>query len=247
LDGESPQMQAFLEESTLNMLKQQQIVVGKLPASTTATYQPCDVGPIFRKSKQHTKFSNQVDQTSNPELAKKLLDIINTNCKKYQTKVAPAVRNRMVVGLLRAAQAVRCGLNPDSIRQSFEKAGIYSVQKRGISLDQMISQCKADIDIDMQVKIVSNVPKLAKIIEDTGELSDEAMTACGFEETYRKDNLSLIHRRSVVLTNHKFHQKECAKVQAKAKVQTPKRTRASKEPEPKSGVKLPKTTQTACV
>jgi hypothetical protein len=51
LDGEDVQIKPLRTTEVANMCLEHNIVIGKLPASTTSIYQPCDVGTCFMASK----------------------------------------------------------------------------------------------------------------------------------------------------------------------------------------------------
>jgi hypothetical protein len=61
LDGEQVQIECYSHPATVDILRDSNIVVGKLPASTTAVTQPCDAGNCFKSAKCTLKVINDAD------------------------------------------------------------------------------------------------------------------------------------------------------------------------------------------
>ena len=60
-----------------------------------------------------------------------------------------------------------------------------------------ISKHKVIINEDEKLHFVETIPRLARVLEDKGQLSETAMTRLGLPESTIKDDKTLIQRRTL--------------------------------------------------
>jgi hypothetical protein len=86
LDGESIQIAPFKDEAILQLFNENNIIVGKPPASTTSITQPCDVGPCFIAVKSALKDITDKDVEKLENEKNQLKKIFNQHITKFSTK-----------------------------------------------------------------------------------------------------------------------------------------------------------------
>jgi len=202
LDGEAIQIEPFLKDDVLTLLQQLKIVVGKPPASTTATTQPLDVGNVFRSSK------NVISHLTDEQVPMNgvLYDALKAGIKAYEAetkhKLKQGIEQKAVKAILRAYYAISTSVNTFTITKSFRACGVYP-----FSYAQIMRQCKTNIDKQTLATIGERLPELAEIIRVNGQITEADLDAVGVGHTVapkkkNKDANIISKRRSVILTNH---------------------------------------------
>lgn len=145
-------------------------------------------------------------------------------------------KKKTVYGLLRVQRALETSLKPHTIKESFEKCGIYP-----FSAVKMLNQFDLNISKDQEEQLLSSVPELANRMALQGELFDKDFSDfnIGVDED-NKDRNIVSRRRSVILNNINHIQSEIQKgidkeqaviiaAQAKLQKEINRTTKAPKE------------------
>lgn len=230
VDGEPKQIACYNTPTLLQALTNNNIVVGKSPASTSALFQPCDRGNMFKAAK--TRLKSITDSTvkndqriarltalfkDHVERAKNSHQQCNTNVDFH-----PLSHNHLhhgVYGLLRVHQTLMDTTSPDRIAHSFGKCGLHPFDVCTILRNSTHEWTCAE-----ETAIMESIDALVADMELYGEVSDEKMTAMGFPRTVDKDNRVTHQRRSLLLSSAVVIQRHRVAKQAKAK--TPKKRKA---------------------
>jgi hypothetical protein len=202
LDGEPAQIELYNHAEVLKILEDNEIVVGKLPASTTAITQPADVGNCFIGSKTVSKLIGPRDYED-----QELKDSISQAIKTHNKSFKPTHKSLLVDGLQRIRLALETSLKPTTIMDSFQKSGIFCKDTQSYSLTQILKEFKCEISSELLGAITSAMPSLAKLIGAQGELLSADFTRFGISGS-DKDSLVLHRRRMVILTNRKLIERE---------------------------------------
>jgi hypothetical protein len=120
LDGEDVQIKCYKDQNMLNYLEENNIVIGKPSASTTAITQPCDAGNAFKASKTCNKYIHDADISSD----KFKIDDLNQNLS-HETTLDTRRKKLAVYGLLRVHLALQKCMRHSVIVESFKVTGIY--------------------------------------------------------------------------------------------------------------------------
>jgi hypothetical protein len=218
LDGEPKQIEFFKNAAIMKLLTDHTIVVGKPPASTTATTQPCDAGNCFKGPKTVIK---KVTDEKLVNVCPTITDDLKRIFKLHTA--APKVRGKQTkrglsteqakygrMGILRVQFALRQSMKPTTITKSFQICGIYP-----FNFKTMLAQCTAKITPEECATWTAKLPELTQEIMEKGEISDAKLDGMDIRRTTDKDKLVLYRRRSVILSNKEVAKSEYAKLLVK--------------------------------
>ena len=114
-----------------------------------------------------------------------------------------------ITGIVKVNTAQSRAFCPTSISDAFRKIGA-----RPYSVNQILSQCTTSIDREMESKIIRNLERLAWQIGHKGELFEEEYEDLGICDVggnscaKQKEDLVVCRRRTTVLTNANFVQRQ---------------------------------------
>lgn len=204
LDGEARQIKGFEDPEIQSYLKANNIVVGKPPGSTTAITQPLDAYNFFKGIK--TSLKHQKDHVINMKVRKEIEDIFVQHQMEYGNGLKPGQKELYVQGLLDIQRAMNNVVNPELIVKSFKASGLIDPTTGGYDLEKIIKNYKIKITPEEQLEIVQKIPHLAKILGETGELTDADLDRAGFEKSSTKDGKDITRRRYVTITHPNIRQ-----------------------------------------
>jgi hypothetical protein len=220
LDGEACQLKFFTDKDFLKKLEQLNVVVGKPPASTTSTSQPCDVGNCFRSSKTLNRGLKDNDFAKHPLISKLDSEVINKHLQKFHQGKNDAIkankRKQMKLSLLRTQFAIQNTMKKTTIHESFSKAGVYPFKRRNIYEKVTTKMSKEDVTV-----VDEKFEELVDMMRDQGEISEADFDRVGIavDPSGTKKRSSVSRARSCILTNLAFvaneEQKAAAKTEAK--------------------------------
>lgn len=242
LDGERIQINGYFNEELLKRLENENITVGKLPASTTSITQPLDVGNCFLAAKtKFRKLKQGYLQSSYGGIIEKFKKIIKEHQLKYRsttgkTDITP---EHVTIGALSLAGirlSLPVGLQPKSIHDSFSKTGIYPV-----NVISMLRQFHCHFQDGDKVSILSNLADFKNMLDKKGEISEDVFHKLLVERRIddtgkRKDELAIDKQRGVILSNRNYNrkvnnkmvQKELSKTKAQASKAAREEAKAAK-------------------
>jgi hypothetical protein len=240
LDGESTQLDVFQHPNILDMMRENNFVIGKPPGSTTAITQPCDAGNCFRGPKTSLKRINDMDVDYNVAMLERL-QIMFAEHNKYlnseaqgdrrvfkapkelksgkkskppEIKINPNHVKMASKGLLRIQYALQKSLNQKTIRDSFKAVGI---DQFSVSLDNVLKQWNVNSTKEIKQKVNEHLKYLTDKMDLQGELFENDLAHCGFREPEPADikrpfaSYVLNRRRSCIVTNENLQAREKAK------------------------------------
>lgn len=230
LDGEAKQIECFKDPLCLEVCNANSIVVGKPPASTTATTQPCDAGNCFKASKGALKKITDEDvkhKTGMLGLIRQQLKAHNSTYSATQ-KLSAAHLTMAAYGCLRVQQALINTVKSNVITDSFNKAGVwdYHLKPPGPNIDTIIANCKplfgGVMSEEDELHIRTAMPNLVTLMRTQGELFESDFDANNVRKNidtkHDKDSLVMSRRRMVFLTNPRVIAREMTrKLDAEAK------------------------------
>lgn len=226
LDGEMTQIQCFQNTAMIKLMEDNHVTVGKPPASTTSTTQPCDVGNCFKASKKYLKGLSDNDTRCNYHLRDALNDVLREHIQKHPMMTI-AHRKMAVSGILRINLALVNTVKFNVIIDSFYKAGVwdYTMKTPGPNINTILDNTKVyngeTLTEDDRVAITAALPELIRIMRKNGQLTEKDFAdngiRCNIEAKKDKELLAISNRRYVFLTNQSLIASETAKKAAKAK------------------------------
>lgn len=228
-DGEDVQINPMFDEDIVQLLKEKNIQLGKVPGSSTQNTQAADAGHVFISIKTTNKGLNDHSVKHQTPLIDRLTAVFKAHNaylnspergdarlkgRKKKTVAADAIEmNPQHVrlakyGLLRVLMALQNSLRPHMIRESFQVVGVWP-----FSLDRTLSNCKTPIRVNDKANIESQLEALTDNFEENGEISDfDLQNTFGIAPTFpfakSKDALVLSRRRAVQLTHPKIVEKQ---------------------------------------
>ena len=234
-DGEIDQIKIFLDENIRNKLNDENIIVGKLPASTTAVAQACDAGHIFSSTKAGVKILGNNDIDSCVFINNQLDQLFKTHNDatviKYNNEKFNASHKSSACKLLTKSYiALSTKLNSSHIRNSFTKVGISKNCEP--DLNTIMKQFNHELSNPHYFDILAESWKGIAFFEKYGSISDNAMcdTFAVAHSYYKesginnnidvfsiddRDELALSRRRSVIVTQDETLNKWVSSVQQK--------------------------------
>ena len=228
LDGEPKQMECFQSPELLELLRANCVIVGKPPASTTATTQPCDGGNCFKASKAH--LCKVTDETvSYREVVYKRIRSQLAEHNTLYAKDKLLSQAHLVSaswGILRIQHALIDTVKTDTVYHSFQKVGVYdySLVPPGPNIATMLANCKdfggEHLFPEDETAIRASMPQLIAIMRDHGEITEEQFELnhirANIASKTPKDLLNVPNRRYLFLTNKDLIAKEYLKRVTKA-------------------------------
>ena len=221
LDGEKVQVECFNHPDCLKILNDNYITVGKPPASTTATTQPCDCGNCFKASKKalanikdaHVRFKQKMS-----DKIKKLLNDFNKSLGKKK-KMSYGNIGSAVKGILRIQLALTNTVNPTMISKSFAAAGVWDhdLNPPGVNIKTIFGNNKdyfgEGLSIEDEAAITAGMPTLVERLRQRGELFETDFDDCNIRHNINpkeqpKENFHIPRRRYCFLTNPVFVQRQ---------------------------------------
>lgn len=209
LDGEPIQIECFIKESIQKILKDNSIVVGKLPASTSMLTQPADVGACFKSSKQKLK-SILKDKTDDNDPKLRLVKyIINEHQNSINNNNNNSYYNSIAIGLVSIIKSIESTFTPQMIIDSFKLAGISP-----FNFERILHNCKKSITIDEENQYKVDLDLYTSDLENFGEIRDTTFNTIinnsNNNKSFNKprENAAMSRKRSIFLTNKTVINKE---------------------------------------
>jgi hypothetical protein len=210
-------IQCYSEQDILTVLSSNNIVIGKLPASTTSTTQACDAGNIFKGIKANLKghLDDIVERFGVHDQLEKLL---RTHDTTFGGATAYHKKKLLIPGLIRIHHAIQKCVCASTVTNSFQEVGMYP-----LSFEKNLANCTTKLSKAEELFIRNKLPELVEAYSKDGQLTDSLMDKCGLpahanRSSRGKECLATSNQRAVLLS----HQETCARwraiQEAKAKV-----------------------------
>lgn len=219
-DGEATQIYPYLTTSAKEIMDMNNILVGKLAASTTAVTQACDAHHIFSASKQICSTISASEVDANTFLIGALTEAFNEQESKHG-KFKAGEKSRLVHGVAKCTMALNKSLRATTIKHSFEKIGITS---NGMSYTAVLGQFKIKIDLKEYSVFQKQIVDGVKCFEENGTITDEELNKFDLVKKYlsmkfiadeARDLRAIHNQRCVVLTHSETIKRFDAKLKLK--------------------------------
>lgn len=134
MDGKQIQIDDFKENSTVEMFRENNIVVAKGPASTSENTNACDGGNIFKNCKKANSLISGEDLFNDMALRSRLSNVFDSHEKLLNAnvqadgkklKISAGHRRMGIEGLMRVQMALEEAAKPMTIRKSFAIIGMW--------------------------------------------------------------------------------------------------------------------------
>lgn len=190
-------MEVIEEDGVQELLRDNYINIGKLPASCSGTTQASDVGSFFKASKK--RLANMCSKDwENANLRRAVEDIVS---KHHYTS---AKRKNVVNGILKVIATSKKTVTTAIVENGYAEIGLFP-----FSLATIMSSCTKKVSVNEFQTIESALPGLVAIFKSHGQITeeefDQANIASDGGETGRtfkqKDQRALSRQRAVNLTH----------------------------------------------
>lgn len=213
LDGEPDQIEMFKDQDIIDLCNENNIVIGKPPASTTEITQQLDAYNYFKSPKTRLKYITDRDVQDDELLLAKLQTIVREQEQKYISvgKFKQGYLKQCSYGILRCHTALLLSQNPNTIKKSFAVTGLYP-----FNIPQIMNQFRCDVTTILFQKINSALPDLLRYFRRHGEISHDQFVKydiAPYEAS--KDHLVIYRHLSCVLTNNDLIEREAARAEFK--------------------------------
>jgi hypothetical protein len=215
IDGEIPQIRVYQEQTILDKMEANNIVVGKVPASTTAITQPCDRGNCFKAAKTALKHIRDEQVAGRIEILEALTQVYKTHLIKFKSgpkeKPMSALHQKKgKYGLLRICEAVQRSVKPYMVVESFRLTGVHPHDP-----ERVFQGNYTKIEMDERSRIIEQVPYLIRQFAKGGELKDLDFDRASIRPAPPKDESALHSRRALIITSPSVVASANAKREAK--------------------------------
>lgn len=208
LDGEDVQIKGYISDAGLERMRETNIVVMKLAASTTEITQACDQFFIAPKSKLRTITDNDI--IYNEGMISSITQLLKNHIKSVPKENRSAMKYKAVAyGLLRVQRALQLTYTVQSIQKCFLKVGIYNCTTKSYDIMKILENCKTKFSLEEISAVCSRIGSLGRQIGKYGELTEADFDWVGVEASVSsKDNKILNQRRVVFITNQELVERE---------------------------------------
>lgn len=205
LDGEATQIQTLDDTEVLSILNDNNIDIGKGPASCSGCCSNAlDCGNFFKSIKTSLTGKSGIGQekSTNSELENNIINELNKFNDKL--KLSYERKNKISKGIVHLMEYEMKCLNFSIIRKSFETIGMVGENK----LEQTLSCCTMykTTKIEQLNLIKSSMDHLVNIFKLNGEIKDSEYDTLGImklenkENEKNRDELVIYRQRAVLLT-----------------------------------------------
>ena len=233
MDGEETQIRPLQTPFIRELCSELNVIIGKTPASTTSTTQPCDAGDCFlgaKSKKKQTKKSSVVQDEAMNTLLREVIKVHETNTAKGKFQVAHI--KLLIAGVQMVQYVLSTTMRRDMIVKSFAITGQYDPEKGGCNVERILGQCKSKFTTEEVTKVWELLPTLCALLKDNGELREkdfQPLDMYGLGHTNKcRDTLVLNRRRFIFLTNRALVASEYKKKVDKELAATDKAEKATK-------------------
>ena len=195
IDGEAIQLDQVFSADVINILSEKLIIMGKLPASCSAIYQPCDVGPLFKIIKRIVKYlaENCVDVTQHHGVGNSmefaLEEIVAHFNENYGTssniRISRAKKEKLFIAITRLVYAFSNYVKVDQVKSGFIKSGIFPINFRNIVAQLYGKQYDNLVEYE---SLERKAPEAVPSFQSEGVLSEDRMTELGIRESPAEHN-----------------------------------------------------------
>jgi len=205
VDGEAMQAGILQSQNVIDNLLNNNITIGKGPASTSGSCgNPVDMGDFFKSQKTLVKHSSDLD-IKHQGLYERILDAIKTQCTLGKlSKMASERKKKAATALIRTVRACdRMNRLTDTIQNGFKLLGLYPY-----NAELTIRRCAIQVEEKDEKNILNAITNLAKLMDANGQVTEADMdneniptTKDPKTENSTKDQRPQERQRAIILTH----------------------------------------------
>lgn len=205
IDGDPRQLQVITSAATRTAFSNENVIVGKFPASCTPIFQPLDVGKVFLAAK--TRFRTLIEEGYAPDSEvddENLLEIFRSHRRKYpkaykKNKMPSEAMGSYFSDIMKclhtAAAALRTTAVSSVVKDSFKSAGVSPFNVQTIR-----KKCQYRWTRDQEQLFDHAVPELSAIFARNFELKEKDFDNAHIPANNEsKDGVSVSRRRALLL------------------------------------------------
>ena len=205
-DGEQKNIEAMMQEKSLQLMSDQQIIVGKHSASMSARGNDLDAGNLFKATKKKIKHMRQSFVESNAPVLKRALisALMSENCSESILSTNRSKREQLAEGICRIVIACQQVMSPSLVQGGFEATGRWGMH--GFDLDARLRASSYQWTAAQILLVKRELPSLVVIMRHQGHIKetqlDEASIPKGEpdHEKAPKDERPLNKQRVCILS-----------------------------------------------
>ncbi len=201
-DGEMHVMKEIFTNELMTQFTDQEVTIGKLPASCSGILQASDRAKTFMASKKrlHTVVEDDL-VVSNPVVEDNLNKAFKQLEDKYEINVPSGKKNGLIYGCQAVMRALSDTIKPKVIEDGFRVTGQYP-----LNISVMLDQSYADIDEDMRQTMNTRLERDLRLFREQGYLTEEQYEASGIptnddQTGMLRDQKGMHNQRAMLLTH----------------------------------------------
>jgi hypothetical protein len=187
-DREAIVLPVMMEQEVLDVFAVAGIDLGKIAASCSGIHQASDVALLFMAVKKRLlTLQKKLLDVSDIALEKKIKYAITLlETKHSEVSVSPDMRKKIVFSILSVVAAIKDVFKPRLVAEGFAATGQHvpecsgsedNTVSLGISFEKVMSRCFTDFSPQELRHMREQAPAHAKIMQETGYLTEEQMDA----------------------------------------------------------------------
>jgi hypothetical protein len=193
-DGESKQIEVFLEEETLKEISDSLIDLGKTPASCSGICQSSDVSPFFKAAKKKLKFVESCNY-ENEGLTENLQSVFST-----KKSITSENRKKYIDSLEKIIFSIKSTLTAEVIQAGYRETGQYP-----LNLTAAMSKSTYKLTIPEFETMEAKLPDVKAFFRSNGYVTEQQMDDLGIasvnEEWAKPKDEKVLHQQRAVLIN----------------------------------------------
>ena len=206
-DGEADQIYPYFDEAMMHEMDRNDIIVGKLPASSTSITQPCDSWKLFSSCKACYRVIPPSEVECETGMNGNVADVLVAyNRDVHKNASGGPDKKRTTAAIVKAVIAIRRTMDAQIIKNSFKVVGVNA--NVSLNLTQMLHQFSVQYKTAEYYDIQANIVEGRKFFRKNGRITDKELydTFDIVKRLYKdqgtpKDELALYRQRCVLL-NH---------------------------------------------
>jgi hypothetical protein len=192
-------LHAAFSTKIYNLFSDNNINLGKLPASCSGILQPSDVSPLFKNVKSKvTSFINNNTIPQNQVLSKNISNSIKKCESKHKLTLSNDYVDKICQGCVTVVKAIQDTINPSKISNGFRATGQYP-----LDYYKLMSQCYKKVSHNDLQELLKNEDEHIAIFRETGMVPGEDLNQGDIPTNSDKerDHLPIQNQRAVLITH----------------------------------------------
>ena len=171
-DGEQKNIEAMMQEKSLQLMSDQQIIVGKHSASMSARGNDLDAGNLFKATQKKIKHMRQSFVESNAPVLKRALisALMSENCSESILSTNRSKREQLAEGICRIVIACQQVMSPSLVQGGFEATGRWGMH--GFDLDARLRASSYQWTAAQISLVKRELPSLVVIMRHQGHIKE---------------------------------------------------------------------------